>query len=214
MLLTSLFAGHHTTAVQTAWTGVELMRNPDYFARVLQEQHDLRSSGAGLNFDSFRKMPILERGMREAERLHPPLVVLMRTVVKDFVFRDYVLPPGRIVMISPGAGHRVPTVFSNPDRFDPDRFAPGREEDKRAKHSIITFGGGKYACLGGSFAYLQVKAIWSLLLERFTWELIDRNVTADYGTFVVGPNLPCRVRYSRKKSAGAVPLVSASAPLG
>lgn len=219
MLLTALFAGHHTTAVQTAWTGVELLRNPDYFARVLEEQSNLRGDsegkGAGLTFDSFKKMPILERGMREAERLHPPLVVLMRTVVKDFVFRDYVLPPGSMVMISPGAGHRVPTVFSNPDQFDPDRFAPGREEDKRARHSIITFGGGKYACLGGSFAYLQVKAIWSMLLERYDWELLDKDVTADYGTFVVGPTLPCRVRYSRKKHAPAdVPLVSASTPLG
>jgi sterol 14-demethylase len=49
-----------------------------------------------------------------------------------------------------------------------------------------------------TFAFLQVKAIWSVLLRRFELELIDPNPQPNYTTFVVGPRPPCRVRFRRK----------------
>jgi sterol 14-demethylase len=52
-----------------------------------------------------------------------------------------------------------------------------------------------------TFAYLQVKAIWSVLLRRFELELIDRHPEPNYATFVVGPKPPCRLRYRRKQPA-------------
>ncbi|HEV3116683.1 MAG TPA: cytochrome P450, partial [Gemmataceae bacterium] len=89
-------------------------------------------------------------------------------------------------------------VFPNPDRYDPERFSPDRQEHRKARHAIITFGGGKHACIGMTFAYLQVKAIWSVLLRRFELELIDADPAPNYATFVVGPKPPCRLRYKRR----------------
>jgi len=95
--------------------------------------------------------------------------------------------------------HRIPEIFHDPDRYDPDRFAPEREEDRKATYALIGFGGGKHACIGLTFAYLQVKAIWSVLLRQFELELVHRNTEPDYHTFVVGPRQPCVVRYRRKQ---------------
>jgi sterol 14-demethylase len=95
--------------------------------------------------------------------------------------------------------HRIGAVFANPDRYDPERFAPGRAEDRKARFALITFGGGKHGCLGMTFAYLQIKAIWSILLRRFELELIDCRPEPNYSTFVVGPKQPCRIRYQRRR---------------
>jgi sterol 14-demethylase len=198
LLLTTLFAGQHTSAVQAAWTGIELLRHPHFLAEVLHEQEKILAGGRELSFDALRDMVLLERGMREAERLHPPLVVLMRKVIGDFRYQQYDIPRGWLAMVSPAVTHRRGDVFTAPDRYDPQRFAPGREEDRKARFAMITFGGGKHGCIGMTFAYLQVKAIWSVLLRRFDLELIDRQPQPNYATFVVGPQPPCRIRYRRR----------------
>ncbi len=52
----------------------------------------------------------------------------------------------------------LPSVFDRPLAYEPERFAPPREEDKRKAFSFIGFGGGRHACIGQNFAYLQVGA--------------------------------------------------------
>lgn len=198
MLLTLIFAGQHTSAVLSAWTGVELFRHPEHLAAVVSEQERLLGNGEAVSFDKLREMPVLERSMRETERLHPPLMLLMRKVVSEFTYRDYRIPPGWIAMVSPTVSHLLPEVFPNPEQFDPDRFKPGREEDRKARFSLITFGGGKHGCIGMMFAYLQVKTMWSVLLRRFEFDLVTDDIQPNYSTFVVGPKQPCLVRYRRK----------------
>ena len=155
-------------------------------------------------------MILLERGVKETERLHPPLILLMRKIRRDFVYKNYRVPTGWLAMVSPAVSQRIPEVFADADAFDPDRFAPGREEDKKARFSMITFGGGRHACIGMTFAYLQVKTIWAWLLRHWDLELLDTKVEPNYATFVVGPRPPCLVRYRRKRrstSAAPVPAV-------
>jgi cytochrome P450 len=75
------------------------------------------------------------------------------------------LAQGDIVAASPNFSHVLPTVFSDPTAYDPERFAAPREEDKKKPFSFIGFGGGRHACIGQNFAYLQIKAIWAVLLR-------------------------------------------------
>lgn len=198
MLLTLIFAGQHTSAVLAAWTGAELLRHPAYLRAVRSEQERILAGGRSLGFDALNEMSLLGWCVKETERLHPPLIVLMRKVRRDLHYRDFVIPAGWLAMVSPAVSHRIPEVFVNPDCFDPYRFAPGREEDRRTRFALITFGGGRHACIGMTFAYLQVKAIWSVLLERFDLELADGDPRPNFETLVVGPRPPCRLRYRRK----------------
>ncbi|PHT47915.1 hypothetical protein CQW23_12123 [Capsicum baccatum] len=70
--------------------------------------------------------------------------------------------------------NKLPHSYKDPDTYDPNRFAPGREEDKVAEaFSYISFGGGRYGCLGEPFAYLQIKAIWCHLLRNFEFGLFS-----------------------------------------
>src|SRR5215510_10335914 len=105
---------------------------------------------------------------------------------------------GDLVLVSPAISHRIPEIFLDPARYDPDRFAPPREEDRRTPNALIGFGGGQHRCIGLAFAYQQVKVIWSVVLRRYALSLVDRDPQPNYATFVVGPRAPCRVRYQRR----------------
>lgn len=198
VLLTVLFAGQHTSGVLAAWGLLELVRHPRYLAPILDEIEALYGNGEPMTLTTLKQQPALECAVREAERLHPPLIILMRKVLQDFRYGEHMIPAGTMAMVSPALAHRLPAVFDEPQRYDPDRFAPPRDEHKRHVHALIGFGGGKHRCMGMHFAYMQVKAIWTVLLSRFEFELSSPFPSPDYGSWVTGPRAPCRIRYRRR----------------
>lgn len=44
--------------------------------------------------------------------------------------------------------HKDPSIFPEPEKFDPERFSEQRAEDKKVPYSFIPFGGGARQCLG------------------------------------------------------------------
>jgi sterol 14alpha-demethylase len=198
LILTLLFAGQHTSAVLAAWTGLYLARHPAHLGRVRAE---LAALDERPSLAELKRLAHFERCMKEVERLRPPLVMLMRSVLKPFSCLGAEIPPGSLAMVSPAVSHRMASVFAEPESFDPDRFGPGREEDRRAPYSLIGFGGGKHRCLGLAFAHQQIKVIWARILTRFDIEPCGGEPEPDYATFVVGPRSPCRIRYRKRETA-------------
>lgn len=205
LLIAALFAGQHTSSITSTWTGAYLLSHQKYLSSVLQEQKDvMKQHGDKIDHDILAEMDVLYRSIKEALRLHPPLIVLLRSNHKDFSVTDrngkeYAIPKGHIVATSPAFSNRLPHVFKDPDTYDPDRYAPGREEDKVAgAFSYISFGGGRHGCLGEPFAYLQIKAIWSHLLRNFELELVSPFPEIDWNAMVVGVKDKVMVRYKRR----------------
>ncbi|MEA5622439.1 cytochrome P450 [Nostoc sp. UHCC 0251] len=198
ILLTLLFAAKQNTAVLATWTGILLLQNPQYLPVILQEQQQILGNGKEVSLNALRQLVALERSIKEAERMYPPIIMLMRKILRDFEYEEYCIPSDGLLMISPAVTHRIADIFHEPNRYDPDRFSPGREEDRKAIYSLIGFGGGRHRCIGQTFAYQQIKVIWSTLLRLFDLELVYQNYEPDYSTLVVGPQKPCLVRYRRK----------------
>jgi sterol 14-demethylase len=201
MLIGTIFAGHHTTAGTAAWTLLELARRPEALVVVLNELDELFGIDGEVTFQSLREIPALENVIKEVLRLHPPLIFLIRKVMKDFHFKDYTVKAGKYVCASPRVSHRIAEVFPDPEKFDPDRYSEARQEDA-LPFSWIAFGGGKHKCTGNAFAMLQLKAIFSILLRRYTFELVDEkdHYQDDFTQMVVQPVSPCRVRYIKRKA--------------
>ena len=198
LLLTLIFAGQHTSAVLAAWTGILLHQHAAFLPPVLEELR--RETGEKTTYESLKALTVLERCIKEAERLQPPLIVLMRTVQKPYRVNGFDLPVGSLALVSPAISHRLRELYSEPDRYDPERFAPGREEDRKAPYSLIGFGGGKHRCIGMVFAYQQIKVIWTGIVRRIDVELVEPQYQPDYRTLVVGPRQPCRIRYRRRRT--------------
>lgn len=207
LLIAALFAGQHTSSITSTWTGAYLMKYKQFMPAVIEEQKEImRRHGDHLDYDVLNEMSCLHRAMKEALRLHPPLILLLRQNHTDFSVttregKSYTIPKGHIVGTSPAFANRLPYVYKDPDTFNPDRFAPGNEEDVKAgQFSYIAFGGGRHGCLGETFAYMQVKTVWSYLLQHFELELTGPKFPeVDWNAMVVGIKGEVMVRYKRRQ---------------
>ncbi|XP_043707339.1 sterol 14-demethylase-like [Telopea speciosissima] len=206
LLIAALFAGQHTSSITSTWTGAYLLCHDKYLSAVLDEQRRLmKQHGNKVDHDILSEMDVLYRCIKEALRLHPPLILLLRSSHTDFSVttregKEYDIPKGNIVATSPAFSNRLPHIYKDPERYDPDRFAAGREEDKAVgPFSYISFGGGRHGCLGEPFAYLQIKAIWSHLLRNFELELVSPFPEIDWNAMVVGVKGKVIVRYKRRQ---------------
>ncbi|MEE3330571.1 MAG: cytochrome P450 [Myxococcota bacterium] len=204
MFISMMFAGHHTTSGTAAWSLIELLRNPDVKERVTNELDDLFADGRAVSFHALREIPELECAIKEALRLHPPLILLMRKVMHAFHYKGWTIPAGTTVAVSPAVSNRMPEHFPDPDLYHPDRYKPGREEDKRS-FAWIPFGGGRHRCVGAAFAMMQLKAIFSVLLRRYEFEMAQPSDSYrnDNSKMVIQLEHPCRVRYRRRDAFAA-----------
>ncbi len=204
VFISMLFAGHHTSSGTSAWTLIELMRHPDVMAEVTEELDELYADGPDgrveVSFQALRSIPTLESVVKETLRLHPPLIILMRQVVEEIELAGHPIPVGTIVASSPRVSNRLEEDFPDAGSFDPSRYRDPRQEDLRNRWTWIPFGAGKHRCVGNAFAMMQIKAIFSVLLRDFEFELAQPSETYrdDYSTMVVQLQRPCRARYTRR----------------
>ncbi|MGU3293437.1 cytochrome P450 [Williamsia sp. M5A3_1d] len=205
MFISMMFAGHHTTSGTAAWTLIELLRHPEYMAQVYDELDEIYGdTPAGerpeYTFAHTRQMPKVEAALKEALRLHPPLIILMRVVQNDIHISDVEIAAGQSIAVSPAISNRLPEDFPDPDAFDPARYQKPRQEDLANRWTWIPFGAGRHRCVGAQFAIMQLKAIFSVLLQNYEFEMAQPSDSYrnDHSKMVVQLQQPCRVSYRRR----------------
>ncbi|MCX6486555.1 MAG: cytochrome P450 [Mycobacterium sp.] len=200
MFISLMFAGHHTSSGTSSWTLIELMRNPDIYAEVRNELDELYADGQEVSFHALRQIPKLENVIKETLRLHPPLIILMRVAQGEFEVQGYPIHQGDFVATSPAISNRIPQDFPEPDAFDPDRYEKPREEDVLQRWTWIPFGAGRHRCVGAAFATIQIKAIFSVLLREYDFEMIQppESYRNDHSKMVVQLARPALVRYRKR----------------
>lgn len=197
LIMGLLFAGHETTVGQASWSVIQLLQNPHYLHDVQNEIAEHAPCGTQFSLELLKNLRYIEWAVRETERMHPSTDILLRYVEEDIEVSDYRVPAGWIVLVSPAVSQRTPGLFSDPDCYDPLRFAPGREEHRQHQFSLITFGGGVHKCTGMNFAYHEMMMIISLLFQQFDLDLVTQDPQTRYGMGASRPD-PTRVRYRRK----------------
>jgi sterol 14-demethylase len=205
MFISMMFAGHHTSSGTAAWTLIELLRHPGQMTAVAAELDALYRSGAEVSFQALREIPRLEAAIKEALRLHPPLILLLRAATRDLEVQGYQIPAGALVGATPAISNRIAADFPDPDQFAPERYAEPRQEDLVNRWTWIPFGAGRHRCVGANFAMIQLKAIFSVLLRDWTFELAQdpASYRNDHSKMVVQLARPCVVRYRRRRDKEA-----------
>ena len=186
-----LVAGHETTTTLGAWVLYLLSKNRDYARRVDAELATVLGD-APLTSDSLHTLPLLTAAIREAGRLQSPVLLLPRGVLSEFEFAGRTVEPGTQVFVAVAAGHRLPSIFPAPEQFDPDRFLPPREEDRRTPYALATFGGGPRICLGINFATVEVMALVAHVRRHSTIEPVSDRPIPQWGGIL--PTFPEGVR--------------------
>jgi sterol 14-demethylase len=204
LLIALLFAGQHTSSITSTWTMMSLAFNPKILETVMNEQSKVLNDNlkAKLDFDAVANMDFLQNCVKESLRMYPPLILLMRMALIDIdvttkTGETFLIPKGDIVLTSPAVSGRLPDVFKNPDKYDPERFSEERNEQK-IPFSFLGFGAGRHACLGQQFGLLQTKTILSIFLRSFKIEPVDKDFPEpDYTAMVVGPKNHLNVKYTK-----------------
>ncbi|WP_343710615.1 cytochrome P450 [Mycobacterium sp.] len=200
MFISLMFAGHHTSSGTASWTLIELLRHPQVHAAVIDELDGLYADGQSVSFHALRQIPQLENVLKETLRLHPPLIILMRVAKGEFEVCGYPIHEGDFVAASPAISNRIPEDFPDPDDFVPQRYVESRQEDLVNRWTWIPFGAGRHRCVGAAFATMQIKAIFSVLLREYEFEMAQPSDSYrnDHSKMVVQLAQPARVRYRRR----------------
>ena len=163
-LIFLVMAAHDTTASALTSTLWAACCHPQWQQRMRAEA---MSYSGDLRHDNLDHLEVTDWVFKEAIRLKPPGPFMMRRTVRETQLGPYALPSNLSLAPISLITHFLPDWWSAPDRFDPERFSPGRAEHKQHPGLYYPFGGGAHQCLGIHLAYLQAKAFLHHFWRRF-----------------------------------------------
>jgi cytochrome P450 len=165
-VMTLFMAGHETIATASTWTLLLLHQHPEIAARVRDEARSVLA-GRAPGFDDLPRLPYLGQVIDESMRLYPPVWIVERQALAEDQLGPWRIPKDTIVGVSPWLMHRHGGLWDEPLRFDPDRFAPERLQE-RAKLAYLPFGAGPRICIGNHFALMEAKIILATIVQRWS----------------------------------------------
>ncbi|HEY7052611.1 MAG TPA: cytochrome P450 [Mycobacterium sp.] len=164
-----MMAAHDTSTSTMTTMCYHLAANPEWQERLRDDS--ARIGDGPLDFEALDKLETYDLVINESLRMMTPLPFNFRQAVRDTDLLGYFIPAGTSVVTWPSINHRLPELWTDPDKFDPDRFAEPRSEHKRHRYAFAPFGGGAHKCIGMVFGQLEIKTVMHRLLRRYKLEL-------------------------------------------
>lgn len=164
-VVTLMLAGHETSATALTWT-LHLLGTHPHIQANLAEKLSTMLGGEPAGARDLERVPYLKQVVQESMRLFPPVWAVARRSVHAESFGDHALPADSYVGVITYALHRHPGYWPDPERFDPDRFAP-RESRGRHSYCYLPFAAGPRTCIGAGMAMLEIQLVLVQLLQRF-----------------------------------------------
>ncbi|KAJ1169948.1 hypothetical protein NDU88_001830 [Pleurodeles waltl] len=164
---TFMFEGHDTTASGISWILYCMGKYPEHQKKCREEIKEILGDRDVVQWDDLAKMTYLTLFIKETLRLYPPASGISRELLQPVTFFDgRTLPAGSMVVVSIYAIHRDPTLWKDPEVFDPLRFLP-ENSSHRHSHAYLPFAAGSRNCIGQNFAMNEMKTAVALCLQRF-----------------------------------------------
>jgi cytochrome P450 len=195
-MMTLFLAGHDTTANALTWTWYLLARHAEVEAKLVDELRRVLA-GRAPSVSDLPRLPYTEMVIREAVRLYPPAPGVAREPIEDVRIGGYDVPKGSVIVVSTYAMHRDERFFPDPERYDPDRFAPGWEESI-PWYAYLPFGGGPRVCIGSGFAMMEARLILATVAQRYKLSLEGDEIITPIQLVTVRPGRPVWMRVERR----------------
>ncbi|KAF5304212.1 hypothetical protein FQR65_LT08019 [Abscondita terminalis] len=163
---TFMIAGSDTTASVNSFTFIMLGMHPDIQEKVFQEVMVVVGPDRSIRHDDLNKLTYLDRVIRETMRLFPVGPSLVRDVSRNIQLEECTIPAGSSVVMFIIAMHWNSSVYSDPFKFNPDRFLSD-EIAKRHSYSWLPFSGGSRNCVGVRYAFMAMKALIATVVRKY-----------------------------------------------
>ncbi|MED6208798.1 hypothetical protein PIB30_048586 [Stylosanthes scabra] len=169
-----ILAGSDTKSIAMTWILVMLLRNKHALKRA-QEEIDLHvGKNRKVEASDVKNLVYLQATFKETLRLYPPGPLLVpHEAREDCYIHGFYVPKGTRVFANVWKLHRDASIWSEPERFSPERFINGNngelDEDHHHHHHFeyLPFGLGRRACPGSTFATQVTLMKLARLLQRF-----------------------------------------------
>ncbi|MGB7506008.1 MAG: cytochrome P450, partial [Mycobacterium sp.] len=185
-LLIFMLAGHDTTATALTYALWALGHHPDIQDRVAAEAR--RIGDRALVPEDVSQLGYTVQVLNEALRLCPPAAGVGRLAVRDIAVGGYRVEAGSLLAVGIYALHRDPTIWDDPQAFDPDRFSPERSAARDRWH-FVPFAGGARSCIGEHFARLETTLALATIVRSLEIRSRDDDFPVDvpFTTVARGP---------------------------
>lgn len=167
--LTMVVAGHETTASLLAFALFLLAESPRWQDELVDEASAVLA-GRDPTFEDVPKLVKTRAVVEETLRLFPPAWAFERQATEDDTIAEGKIAKGSIVGVCTYLLHRDPSVFPDPEAFDPTRFYAGAKE--RHKFAYLPFGGGPRTCIGNTFALTEAIIALVMIVREVRAELV------------------------------------------
>ncbi|WP_089102785.1 cytochrome P450 [Streptomyces hyaluromycini] len=164
-LITLLLTGAETSALSLAAAFSLLARHPEAEQNLHAELDAVlpggRRPGPGDLPDLVRTRCVVSETLRHSS----PGWLFTRVTTRETELAGRRLPAGATVLYSPYLLHHDPSSFPDPERFDPDRWLPGRPTAGQ-RRAMMPFSAGNRKCLGDEFAMVEVTVALATIAGR------------------------------------------------
>jgi cytochrome P450 len=160
---------------------LRLALNPGLHVRCVEE---VAEAPAGpLSLPALTRLPTCRAVVLEAKRLVPLVPLAFGRARRTFSCNGNEVPEGWMVYLALHLLNRDPAVYADPERFDPDRFGPGRAEHRAHPFAFIPQGAEPptgHRCLGLEYSTLLTLAFLAVLVRGYHWELPAQRLDLDW----------------------------------
>ncbi len=162
-IMNMFLAGNETSALTLSWAMHLLSTNPDIQDRAASEVLKV-TGGHPLRPEDLPGLRYLSAIVQETLRLYPPLWSIGRLTSRDTTLSGLPVAKETQIWLCTYRLHRDPRWFSDPDRFNPERWLDGTSHKK---FTYIPFGVGPRMCIGQHFATVETVLGLATILSRF-----------------------------------------------
>ncbi|KAG9309786.1 cytochrome P450 [Chiua virens] len=189
-----ILAGYETTSISLTWALIELSRNPDIQTKL---RNELLDHGSDPTYDQLtNSLPCLDAVVHEVFRLHAPVREIIRTATEDDVLplsepirtksgeliESLPIAAGTTLVVPISAVNCSNAIWGEDSKtFNPNRWLegagengiPSKAREVQGHRHLLTFTDGPRTCLGKNFAVAEFKAVLSVLVKNFVFEMRD-----------------------------------------
>ncbi|XP_039312728.1 probable cytochrome P450 6a14 isoform X2 [Solenopsis invicta] len=166
-------AGFETSSSTVTFALYELSQYQDIQDKTRNEIDEVLAKHGELTYDAVNDMTYLQKVISETLRKYPPIPILNRVCTEEIELPNIRIPKGTLITIPLLGLHRDPSIYPNPEKFDPERFNAD-EIKKRHPYAYMPFGEGPRNCIGLRFGYMQTKVALVSLLSKYKFKLHSR----------------------------------------
>ncbi|CAN1794054.1 Desmethyl-deoxy-podophyllotoxin synthase [Linum perenne] len=167
-----ILAGSDTWTVLVEWALSELIKNPSVMNKAQEEVRQAFDEKGKIEESKLGELHYLQLVIKETFRLHPPGPLAVPREARETVMIDgYRVPAKTRVIVNLWAIGRYPNHWTEPDKFDPERFINSPVDFKGRNFELIPFGAGRRICPGMLYAVTVINFVLANLLYHFDWNL-------------------------------------------